>query len=326
MLCLVPYLKTQCLVSGIKQKHMQVFWLGQLQLVGAVNIKDVTPYLYIYNMYILSSQSYIYILCPSSEDWIPSCSFSLPDERSKSNPDEPLVFVALKHSHQDRGFSMPLGMILSLRLLIHMNPCNGFDAANVVKPFPLRSGSLFCLFLPTTYAAYVTGLMLWVSGIEGQSFPTAINHAYPWMTRGWYHICYFHNSCKKHWTFAGHIQPVYNNHSLDFEFETKSNLCRFVQYQTTMINIVPSHGNFHSQGFWNDWCWCFQKWWSPITKGKPVYFGVPFLSFYCRRSLRDNFPINYWTIRYHAVFACMINCTYCIHILWYCLNFDYIYI
>ena len=221
---------------------------------------------------------------------------------------------------------MPLGMILSLRLLIHMNPCNGFDAANVVKPFPLRSGSLFCLFLPTTYAAYVTGLMLWVSGIEGQSFPTAINHAYPWMTRGWYHICYFHNSCKKHWTFAGHIQPVYNNHSLDFEFETKSNLCRFVQYQTTMINIVPSHGNFHSQGFWNDWCWCFQKWWSPITKGKPVYFGVPFLSFYCRRSLRDNFPINYWTIRYHAVFACMINCTYCIHILWYCLNFDYIYI
>lgn len=43
---------------------------------------------------------------------------------------------------------------------------------------------------------------------------------------------------------------------------------------------MPSHRNFYSEGFWNDWCWCFQKLWSPIIQGN-------FPCTFCR-SFRDN--------------------------------------
>ena len=119
--------------------------------------------------------------------------------------------------------------------------------------------------------------------------------------------CYFHNSCRSQLKFSGRIQPVYNNHWLDHEFETKSNLCRFAKDLTSMINIMPSHNNFHSQGFWVDWCWCFQKLWSPITKEKTVHFWVPF---FVVEVSGTTFQETIEQSRKHAVFASMIHRTY----------------
>ena len=87
--------------------------------------------------------------------------------------------------------------------------------------------------------------------------------------------CYFHNSCRSQLKFSGHIQPVYNNHWLDHEFETKSNLCKFAKDLISMINIMPSHSNFHPQ------------------RENRALLGA----FFCRRSFRDNFPRNYWAIK-----------------------------
>ena len=87
----------------------------------------------------------------------------------------------------------------------------------------------------------------------------------------------------------------------------KSNLCRFVKDLTDMINIMPSHSNFYSQGFWNDWCWCFQKLWSRITKEKTVHFWVPF---FVVEVSGTTFQETIQQSRTHAVFACMINRTY----------------
>ena len=117
--------------------------------------------------------------------------------------------------------------------------------------------------------------------------------------------CYFHNSCRSQLKFSSHIQPVYNNLWLDHEFETKPNLCRFAKDLTSMINIMPSHCNFNSQGFWNDGCWCFQKWWSRIEK--TVHFWV---LFFVEEVSGTTFQETIEQSRKHAVFACMINRTY----------------
>ena len=123
-------------------------------------------------------------------------SFSLPRETSKSQAGMRQLWVILTHSHQDPEILHAIGgWYLAWDYLSRNEPLQWFWCCQCGETFPLRSGSLFCLFLPTTYAAYVTGAdscdsFVWqsitlnqedgMSGIEGQSFPGAvINRAYP---------------------------------------------------------------------------------------------------------------------------------------------------
>ena len=233
--------------------------------------------IYIYIYYIYWAPRAIYsVQAVKTAHLLITFSFSLPPETSKSQAGMRQLWVILKHSHQDPEILHaigPLGMILSLRLLIHMNPCPKVWFS--VLPLP---------------ANHVCGLRYW--GWLMWQFCLAEYHIESgrWDGRDWgpkfswsshkpclslddmslISYCYFHNSCRNQLNISGHIQPVYKNHWLDHEFETKSNLCRFAKDLTSMINIMPSHSNFNSQGFWNDGCWCFQKLWSHIRENRAL--------------------------------------------------------
>lgn len=184
-------------------------------------------------------------------------------------------------------------MIQAWDYLSRNEPVQWFWCCQCGETFPLRSGSLFCLFLPTTYAAYVTGAdscdsFVWQSITlneeDGMLTVRDWGPKFSWSSHkpclslddmSLISHCYFHNSCRSQLKFSGHIQPVYNNHWLDHEFETKSNLCKFAKDLISMINIMPSHSNFH-----------------PQRENRALLSA-----FFCRRSFRDNFPRNYWAIK-----------------------------
>ena len=265
-------------------------------------------YIYIYIIYWAPRAIYC-VQAMKTAHLLITFSFSLPRETSKSQAGMRQLWVVLTHSHQDPEILHAIGgwylawdylsiwtraMVLMLPMWWNLSPEVWFS----VLPLP---------------ANHVCGLRYW--GWLMWQFCLAEYHieSERWGVRDWgpkfsyshkpclslddmrlISYCYFHNSCRSQLKFSGHIQPVYNNHWLEHEFETKIQSLQICKRS----NRHDKHHAITQQllfpGFLEWLMLVFPE--IMVTHNQRENRAL-LGAFFCRRSFRDNFPRNYSAIK-----------------------------